>query len=120
MKRLNKISLLKKILLLFFCFPLFCFASFPVQEDFQSIDTVIINGKIYIDIGVDSTSNYPLKKETLSEYRERLKNQNITEVNAKKSIDWTRIIITFLVLFAIVTLLVSIAFLNSLSGSSWW
>ena len=111
---------MKKILLLFFCFPLFCFASFPVQEDFQLIDTVIINEKIYIEIGVDSTSNYPLEKETLSEYRERLKNQNITEVNAKKSIDWTRIIITFLVLFAIVSLLVSIAFLNSLSSSSWW
>ena len=106
---------MKKILLLFFCFPLFCFASFPVKEDFQLIDTVIINGKIYIDIGVDSTSNYPLKKETLSEYRERLKNQNITQVNTKKSVDWTRVIITFLVLFAIVSLLVSIAFLNWLS-----
>ena len=56
---------MKKILLLFFCFPLFCFASFPVKEDFQLIDTVIINGKIYIDIGVDSTSNYPLKKRKL-------------------------------------------------------
>ena len=110
---------MKKILLLFFCFPLFCFASFPVQEDFQLIDTVIINGKIYIDIGVDSTSNYPLEKETLSEYRERLKNQNIT-LNVKKSINWTRIIITCLVLFAIVSLLLSIAFFNALSSSSWW
>ena len=106
---------MKKILLCIFCFPIFCFASFPVQEDFQLIDTVIINGKIYIDIGVDSTSNYPLEKETLSEYRERLKNQNITQVNAKKSIDWTRIIITLLILFAIVSLIVSIAFLNWLS-----
>ncbi|MDC3104930.1 hypothetical protein OA521_01160 [bacterium] len=111
---------MKKILLCIFCFPLFCFASFPVQEDFQLIDTVIINGKIYIDIGVDSTSNYPLEKETLSEYRERLKNQNITQVNTKKSIDWTRIIITLLVLFAIVSLIVSIAFLNWLSSISLW
>ena len=111
---------MKKILLFFFCFPLFCFASFPVQEDFQLIDTVIINGKIYIDIGVDSTSNYPLEKETLSEYRERLKNQNINPVNAKKSIDWTRIIIIWLVLGLILSLLVSIAFLNTLSSSSWW
>ena len=111
---------MKKIFLYIFCFPLFCFASFPVQEDFQLIDTVIINGKIYIDIGVDSTSNYPLEKETLSEYRERLKNQNITQVNTKKSIDWTRIIITLLILFAIVSLIVSIAFLNWLSSISLW
>tara|TARA_B100000482_G_scaffold156720_1_gene118658 strand:- start:7 stop:342 length:336 start_codon:yes stop_codon:yes gene_type:complete len=111
---------MKKILLFFFCFPLFCFASFPVQEDFQLIDTVIINGKIYIGTGVDSTSNYPLEKETLSEYRERLKNQNINPVNAKKSIDWTRIIIIWLVLGLILSLLVSIAFLNTLSSSSWW
>ena len=113
---------MKKILLLFFCFPLFCFASFPVQEDFQLIDTVIINGKIYIDIGVDSTSNYPLKKETLSEYRKRLKNQNITQVNAKKSVDWTRIITVFLVLVAIVIivyLIAVISFFNALSSSIW-
>ena len=111
---------MKKILLLFFCFPLFCFASFPIQEDFQLIDNGIINEKIYIDEVVDSTSNYPLEKETLSEYRERLKNQNITQVNTKKSIDWTRIIITLLVLFAIVSLIVSIAFLNWLSSISLW
>ena len=108
------------MLLLWLCFPFFCFASFPVEDGLQLSDTVIINGKIYIGAGVDSTSNYPLKKETLSEYRERLKNQNITPVNAKKSINWTRIIITWLVLGAILSLLVSIAFLNTLSSSSWW
>ena len=111
---------MKKIIFFFFCFPLFCLASFPVEYGLQLSDTVIINGKIYIGAGVDSTSNYPLEKETLSEYRERLKNQNITPVNAKKSINWTRIIITFLVLGAILSLLVSIAFLNTLSSSSWW
>ena len=111
---------MKKILLFFFCFPLFCFASFPVEDGLQLSDTVIINGKIYIGAGVDSTSNYPLEKETLSEYRERLKNQNINPVNAKKSIDWTRIIIIWLVLGLILSLLVSIAFLNTLSSSSWW
>ncbi len=100
---------MKKILFLFFCFPLFCFASFPVQEDFQLIDNVIINEKIYIDEGVDSTSNYPLEKETLSEYRERLKNQKITKVSVKKSIDWTRVITVFLVLVAIVLIVYMIA-----------
>ena len=108
---------MKKILLLFFCFPLFCFASFPVQEDFQLIDNGI-NEKIYIDIGVDLTSNYPLEKETFSEYRERFKNQKITKVNAKKSVDWTRIITVFLVLVAIVVivyLIAVISFFNSLT-----
>ena len=118
---------MKKILLFFFCFPFFCFASFPVEDGLQLSDTVIINGKIYIGAGVDSTSNYPLEKETLSEYRERLKNQKFNKNSSdnntpyvKKSVDWTRIIITWLVLGAILTLLVSIIFLNTLSSSSWW
>ena len=54
---------MKRVLFFLFCFPFFCFASFPVQEGLHSIDTVIINGNMYVDLGVDSLSKYPLEKE---------------------------------------------------------
>ena len=50
-------------------FPMFFFASFPIQEDIRFIDTVLVNEAVV----VDSTSKYPLEKETLTEYRARLK-----------------------------------------------
>ena len=60
-----------RILIIFF--PVFCFASFPIKQDIQFEDTVIVNQKIYEGIAVDSTTKYPLDKETLTEYRKRLK-----------------------------------------------
>ena len=62
-----------RILIIFF--PMFCFASFPVQENIQFIDTVLVNEKLNEAVVVDSTSKYPLEKETLTEYRARLKKQ---------------------------------------------
>ena len=100
------------ILTTLFLIPLFGFASFPIELDFQSSDTIIRNGKIYVDVGVDSLSKYPVKKETLTEYRERLKkqlNKNNSSNNSsysKKSINWTAIIITWLVIGALITVLI--------------
>lgn len=117
---------MKKILLFFFCFPLFCFASFPVEDGLQLSDTVIINGKIYIGAGVDSTSNYPLEKETLSEYRERLKNQNFNQKTSnntpyvKKPVDWTKIIIIFLVISLVFSYILARMFFDTVNNSSWW
>jgi len=62
-----------RVLIIFF--PIFCFASFPIQEDIRFIDTVLVNEKAYEAVVVDSTSKYPLEKETLTEYRARLKKQ---------------------------------------------
>tara|TARA_B100000965_G_scaffold54820_1_gene41263 strand:+ start:91 stop:429 length:339 start_codon:yes stop_codon:yes gene_type:complete len=105
---------MQKILLFFFCFPLFCFASFPVEDGLQLSDTVIINGKIYIGAGVDSTSNYPLEKETLSEYRERLKNQKFNKNTSyvKKPINWGRIILIVLLVGAVLGYLLLLSVVN--------
>lgn len=62
-----------RVIIIFF--PIFCFASFPIQEDIRFIDTVLVNEKAYEAVVVDSTSKYPLEKETLTEYRKRLKKQ---------------------------------------------
>ena len=66
---------------LFFCFPLFLLASFPISHN---VDTIVVEGKMYRSIGVDSLAKYPLKKETLSEYRARLSKQGINGENIIK------------------------------------
>lgn len=117
---------MKNLIICLFFIPLFGFASFPIKFNFQSSDTIIKNGKIYVDVGVDSLSKYPIEKETLTEYRERLKKQltketsNSNTVSSKTSVNWTAIIITFLILFAIIIFLVSRAFLNTVENSTWW
>ena len=117
---------MKNFLFCLLFFPLFSFASFPIKLDFQSSDTIIRNGKIYVDVGVDSLSKYPVEKETLTEYRERLKNQlnqeksNNKRVSSKTSFNWTSVIITLLVLGALLSYLLIRAFFNTVESSSWW
>ena len=88
-------------------FPLFIFASFPIKLDFHSSDTIIRNGKIYVDVGVDSLSKYPVEKETLTEYRARLKkqlnqqNSNNNTLSSKTSVNWTTVIMFWLILGAL-------------------
>ena len=65
----------------FFCFPLFLLASFPISHN---VDTIVIDGKMYRSIGVDSLAKYPLEKESLSEYRLRLSKQGINGENIIK------------------------------------
>lgn len=65
----------------FFCFPLFLLASFPISHN---VDTIVIDGKMYRSIGIDSLAKYPLEKESLSEYRFRLSKQGINGENIIK------------------------------------
>ena len=117
---------MKNFLFCLLFFPLFSFASFPIETDFQSLDTIIRNGKIYVDVGVDSLSKYPVEKETLTEYRARLKKQFNQEnssnntANEKKSVDWTKIIIIFLVIGAVMSYILMKLMLDSINSSSWW
>jgi hypothetical protein len=117
---------MKTFVFIFFFLPLFSFASFPINLNFLSSDTIIRNGKIYVDIGVDSLSKHPLEKETLTEYRERLKNQlnqeksNHKRGSSKTSVNWTSVIITLLVLGALLSYLLGRAFFNTVESSSWW
>jgi hypothetical protein len=117
---------MKNFVFIFLFLPLFSFASFPINLNFLSSDTIIRNGKIYVDIGVDSLSKYPVEKETLTEYRERLKNQLNQEkfrsntVYEKKPVDWTKIIIIFLVIGAIMSYILMKLMFDSINSSSWW
>ena len=104
-------------------FPLFSFASFPIKLDFQSSDTIIRNGKIYVDVGVDSLSKYPVEKETLTEYRARLKkqlnqqNSNNNTLSSKTSVNWTTVIIFWLILGALFAFMILRWISNTFSGS---
>ena len=117
---------MKNFVFIFLFLPLFSFASFPINLNFLSSDTIIRNGKIYVDIGVDSLSKYPVEKETLTEYRERLKNQlnqeksNHKRGSSKTSVNWTSVIITLLVLGALLSYLLGRALFNTVESSSWW
>ena len=51
----------------------------------QFIDTFQVNENIYEGVAVDSTSNYPLEKETLTEYRKRLKKQLYSSSSEEKN-----------------------------------
>ena len=117
---------MKSFILFLLFLPLFSFASFPIKLDFLLADTITRDGKIYVDIGVDSLSKFPIEKETLTEYRERLKNQlnqensNNNTLTRKTSVNWTTIIITLLVLGALLSYLLGRALFNTVESSSWW
>ena len=104
-------------------FPLFIFASFPIKLDFHSSDTIIRNGKIYVDVGVDSLSKYPVEKETLTEYRARLKkqlnqqNSNNNTLSSKTSVNWTTVIMFWLILGALFAFMILRWISNTFSGS---
>jgi hypothetical protein len=114
---------MKNFLFCLLFFPLFGFASFPIEFAFQSSDTIIRNGKIYVDVGVDSLSKYPVEQETLTEYRERLKtqlnqeNSNNNSVSSKTSVNWTTVIIFLLILGALFAFMILRWISNTFSGS---
>ena len=104
-----------RILIIFF--PIFCFASFPIKEDIQFIDTVLVNEKIYEDIAVDSTSKYPLEKETLTEYRARLKKQLYSSSSEKTKYSLGAKVLLIVILL-IVIIMIAVIFSDSSSSRS--
>ena len=66
---------MRNLIILIFLFPVSVFASFPVISDVQFNDTIIENGKIYKEVAVDSLYKYPLKNESMQDYRKRLKSR---------------------------------------------
>ena len=97
---------------------MFCFASFPIEEDIRFIDTAIVNEKAYKGVVVDSTSKYPLENETLSEYRARLKKQlNISSSKEAKYPLGVKVFFILLILFVII-LMIALVFSDSSSSRS--
>ena len=97
-----------RILIIFF--PMFCFASFPVQENIQFIDTVLVNEKLNEAVVVDSTSKYPLEKETLTEYRARLKKQLYSSSSEEKKLPLlTKVFLIVLIIIVLILIIAMVA-----------
>ena len=104
-----------RILIIFF--PMFCFASFPIQENIQFIDTVLVNEKLNEAVVVDSTSKYPLEKETLTEYRARLKKQLYSSSSEKTKYSLGAKVLLIVILL-IVIIMIAVIFSDSSSSRS--
>ena len=105
-----------RILIIFF--PMFCFASFPIQEDIQFIDTVLVNEKLNEAVVVDSTSKYPLEKETLTEYRARLKKQLYSSSSEEKKLPLlTKVFLIVLIIIIVLILIIAMVASNDTSTS---
>ena len=96
-------------------FPMFCFASFPIQENIQFIDTVLVNEKLNEAVVVDSTSKYPLEKETLTEYRTRLKKQLYSSSSEEKKHSLFQILLLIVGVLILLFLTLVIVAVNSSS-----
>ena len=100
---------------LFFCFPLFLLASFPISHN---VDTIVIDGKMYRSIGVDSLAKYPLEKESLSEYRLRLSKQGIDGENIikeRKPITFWQILGIIAIIWLIANIVIAFQAIEELS-----
>ena len=98
-------------------FPMFCFASFPIQEDIRFIDTVLVNEKLNEAVVVDSTIKYPLEKETLTEYRARLKKQLYSSSSEKTKYSLGAKVLLIVILL-IVIIMIAVIFSDSSSSRS--
>jgi len=97
-----------RILIIFF--PMFCFASFPIQEDVQFIDTVLVNEKLNEAVVVDSISKYPLENETLTEYRTRLKKQLYSSSSEEKKLPLlTKVFLIVLIIIVLILIIAMVA-----------
>ena len=100
---------------LFFCFPLFLLASFPISHN---VDTIVIDGKMYRSIGVDSLAKYPLEKESLSEYRLRISKQGINGENIikeRKPITFWQILGIIAIIWLIANIVIAFQAIDELS-----
>ena len=89
---------------------MFCFASFPIQENIQFIDTVLVNEKLNEAVVVDSTSKYPLEKETLTEYRTRLKKQLYSSSSEEKKLPLlTKVFLIVLIIIVLILIIAMVA-----------
>ena len=100
---------LRLSLLFLMTFPFVTFASFPIS---QINDTIIVEGKSYIEAGLDSLSIFKLPNENIKDYRARLirnkalitdhKNQQKT---VKNPITFWQIIGIILILWLLISII---------------
>jgi hypothetical protein len=109
---------LRLILFILMIFPAMTFASFPVL---QINDTIIIDGKRYIDVGVDSLSIYKLPNENIKDYRARLLRNKALITNSpnhqksvKTPITFWQIIGIIVILWVLILIIATIGFIDSI------
>ena len=95
------------ILTILFLIPILGFASFPIEEDLQITDTIIINGKIYVGTDTDSTNMYTIEKET-TEITKELSNQSLDSKKPWYNTWWAILLnIILLIPFSAITALLA-------------
>ena len=95
------------ILTILFLIPVLGFASFPIEEDLQITDTIIINGKIYVGTDTDSTIMYTIEKET-TEITKELSNQSLDSKKPWYNTWWAILLnIILLIPFSAITALLA-------------
>ena len=88
--------------------PFYLIASFPISYE---TDTILIDGKKYRSVGVDSLYKFPLPNESLIDYRKRIKEKGIITSNSndtKTKFKKKRKPITFLQILGIVAIIILI------------
>ena len=74
---------------------------------------------MYRSIGVDSLAKYPLKKETLSEYRARLSKQGINGENIikeRKPLTFWQILGMIAIIWLVGSIVATLQFIDALSS----
>ena len=110
---------MRNLIILIFLLPVSAFASFPVISDVQFNDTIIENGKIYKEVTVDSLYKYPLKNESMQDYRKRLKSKGFVNGVKAESFRTPRTPLTFwqvIGILAIIWLVATIVWLIAVLG----
>ena len=100
--------------------PFFIYASFPILTN---VDTIVVDGKMYRYVGIDSLYKYPIENESLSEYRLRISKQglvvsdlkqNQTQKNRKPITFW-QIIGIIIIIWLILTIYVASVAINEIT-----
>ena len=110
---------MRTIILILLVFPNFLFASFPIIESVSN-DTLEINGSQYKEVAIDSLYKYPLPGENITQYRDRLKRNNIKypkNPNESSSLKpWQIYLLIVIAVFSIIVISVFIQIIKDLEG----
>jgi len=110
---------MRTIFLILLVFPNFLFASFPIFESVSN-DTLQINGSQYKEVAVDSLYKYPLLGENITQYRDRLKRNNIKypkNPNESSSLKpWQIYLLIIIAVFSIIVISVFVQIIQDLEG----
>lgn len=109
---------LRFILFILMISPAVTFASFPVV---QINDTIVVDGKTYIDVGVDSLSIFKLPNENVKDYRARLLRNKALITNSpnhqksvKTPITFWQIIGIIVILWVLILIVATVGFIDSI------